>query len=403
MTTPEALSDRARHIEGLPGLDQLRGPNSTLQLVGLIENFLRNATTAAAEEKSMSKLDSIAYMAQNAFNFYITFPIRNLQEWSKSVDREIVNAAVSTQPTNRHSLEQMVRDMIGEGVISDHLNLFHEEFGQHHLILFVSPSENWHLIKALFDIDTSSLDGPNFRVSLSHPYLKGIYPRINNGVAPWPTSVSVTDVHDIMLQLIDDAVKERGHKLEDITTPQNMFWGDGKVHLAPTIIDGISAIIYTNSYGVAETGEFSCKGYPNIPALTLRLNPSFLASVRPLAEGEYLRYVPKEAQEHWERIRQEREQRGADDQHAEEPKESKRTEAFNPRDPQGYYKTLGVNPDTDPEDLNEVILAAYRRLAQKYHADTGGDTASHQKMVEINLAYEFLSKDDNRKNYGRHN
>lgn len=53
-----------------------------------------------------------------------------------------------------------------------------------------------------------------------------------------------------------------------------------------------------------------------------------------------------------------------------------------PPDP---YKTLQV--DTEAEE--EVIAAAYRRLALKYHPDTAGPDAS-SRMAAINAAWEIL-------------
>lgn len=50
------------------------------------------------------------------------------------------------------------------------------------------------------------------------------------------------------------------------------------------------------------------------------------------------------------------------------------------------YKVLQVDPEADPE----VIQAAYRRLAQKYHpdVDAGGEGAA--RMVALNAAWEIL-------------
>jgi curved DNA-binding protein CbpA len=50
------------------------------------------------------------------------------------------------------------------------------------------------------------------------------------------------------------------------------------------------------------------------------------------------------------------------------------------------YKILQV----DPEAENEVIEAAYRRLARKYHPDVSPDPESHEKMIAINKAWEQL-------------
>ena len=50
------------------------------------------------------------------------------------------------------------------------------------------------------------------------------------------------------------------------------------------------------------------------------------------------------------------------------------------------YKVLQV----DPEAEREVIEAAYRRLARKYHPDVSPDPESHEKMIAINQAWEQL-------------
>ena len=59
-------------------------------------------------------------------------------------------------------------------------------------------------------------------------------------------------------------------------------------------------------------------------------------------------------------------------------------------EPRDAYKILQVDPDADLE----VIQAAYRRLARKFHPDlTGGSTdaaSSEVRMVEINAAWDRL-------------
>ncbi|MBC7232182.1 MAG: tetratricopeptide repeat protein [Chloroflexi bacterium] len=52
-----------------------------------------------------------------------------------------------------------------------------------------------------------------------------------------------------------------------------------------------------------------------------------------------------------------------------------------------YYRILQVDPDAD----QEVIEAAYRRLAQKYHPDVNQSAdAAAEHMKKINIAYETL-------------
>ena len=50
------------------------------------------------------------------------------------------------------------------------------------------------------------------------------------------------------------------------------------------------------------------------------------------------------------------------------------------------YKTLQVDPEADPE----VIQAAYRRLAQKWHPDVASGQEAEDRMVAINRAWEVL-------------
>ncbi len=50
------------------------------------------------------------------------------------------------------------------------------------------------------------------------------------------------------------------------------------------------------------------------------------------------------------------------------------------------YKLLQVDSEADPD----VIQAAYRRLAQKFHPDVAGGPESAERMVAINAAWEIL-------------
>jgi curved DNA-binding protein CbpA len=58
------------------------------------------------------------------------------------------------------------------------------------------------------------------------------------------------------------------------------------------------------------------------------------------------------------------------------------------------YKTLQV--DSEAED--EVIQAAYRRLARKYHPDVAGDEAA-DRMAAINAAWGLIGDPDARRRY----
>jgi curved DNA-binding protein CbpA len=64
--------------------------------------------------------------------------------------------------------------------------------------------------------------------------------------------------------------------------------------------------------------------------------------------------------------------------------------------PADAYKVLQV----DPEAEDEVIQAAYRRLAQKYHPDVvGPESAASGRMTAINKAYETLRDPARRRAY----
>jgi len=60
-----------------------------------------------------------------------------------------------------------------------------------------------------------------------------------------------------------------------------------------------------------------------------------------------------------------------------------------------YYKILQLDPSAEPE----VIAAAYKRLALKYHPDTNKELESNLKMQEINAAYQILSDPVKRAEY----
>jgi curved DNA-binding protein CbpA len=57
------------------------------------------------------------------------------------------------------------------------------------------------------------------------------------------------------------------------------------------------------------------------------------------------------------------------------------------------YRVLQVVPDAD----QDVIRAAYRALARRYHAD--GTTPDHERMAELNGAYEQVGRPERRVAY----
>ena len=60
-----------------------------------------------------------------------------------------------------------------------------------------------------------------------------------------------------------------------------------------------------------------------------------------------------------------------------------------------YYAILQVHPNAE----KEVINAAYRRLALKYHPDVNPAPEAPERMKEINTAYQVLSDPTKRASY----
>ena len=61
------------------------------------------------------------------------------------------------------------------------------------------------------------------------------------------------------------------------------------------------------------------------------------------------------------------------------------------------YKVLQV----DPEAEDEVIQAAYRRLARKYHPDLAETPEAAARMAAINAAWEMIGDPASRAAYDR--
>ena len=61
------------------------------------------------------------------------------------------------------------------------------------------------------------------------------------------------------------------------------------------------------------------------------------------------------------------------------------------------YEILQVDPRAEPE----VLEAAYRRLARKYHPDVSQSSDGARRMKELNAAYEVLRDPVRRADYDR--
>jgi DnaJ-class molecular chaperone len=60
-----------------------------------------------------------------------------------------------------------------------------------------------------------------------------------------------------------------------------------------------------------------------------------------------------------------------------------------------YYKVLQVDPEAD----QEVITAAYRKLALKYHPDTNSSAEAEEMMKLLSRAYAVISDPQERARY----
>lgn len=62
-----------------------------------------------------------------------------------------------------------------------------------------------------------------------------------------------------------------------------------------------------------------------------------------------------------------------------------------------YYRVLQIDPDAEPE----VVAAAYRKLAAKYHPDVNNTPEAQERMRELNVAHEVLGDPAKRAEYDR--
>lgn len=348
-------------------LELLRGPNNTLKLAKVIEE----ATVFSGSDKAYDGVDTT--IRQHA--------IFSLQEWAKKTNNGVLRAASLEPPTNKEQLVRSVGKAIKNEGLSPNLDLT-GLFVYHGKGNYQARQDQWALIKTLFNIDTTGI-------------------RIDQDGVWWMpgthsnAEVDINRINDYLHELVEASIRKGGgNPIKD----SNSFLNRGKPFTrttGKTAIDGVTASITTEKY---PQYAFNASGMPLIKQVTLRFTPEFLASVRPLDAESYLKYWPPKEPPKQER----REEEPRSHTYRETGPQTPRPEgAPDPRDPKGYFKTLGVNPDIDPEDLEEVLLSAYRRLSRKYHPDTGGENANPQKMKLLNDAFEFLKNSKNRSGYGR--
>lgn len=64
---------------------------------------------------------------------------------------------------------------------------------------------------------------------------------------------------------------------------------------------------------------------------------------------------------------------------------------------QTHYETLSISPEASAGEIKQ----AYRRLVKLFHPDSQRSTASHDRIADINVAYEVLSDPERRRFYDR--
>ncbi len=62
-----------------------------------------------------------------------------------------------------------------------------------------------------------------------------------------------------------------------------------------------------------------------------------------------------------------------------------------------HYQTLDVCQTASHSEIKQ----AYRRLAKKFHPDSNRETVSHDRIAQINAAYEVLGDPQSRRSYDR--
>jgi len=63
-----------------------------------------------------------------------------------------------------------------------------------------------------------------------------------------------------------------------------------------------------------------------------------------------------------------------------------------------HYHTLEVSPAATQAEIKQ----AYRRLVKQFHPDSNREATSHDRIADINAAYEILGDPQKRQSYDRH-
>lgn len=346
-------------------LELIRGSNTTLVLAKVIEE----ATVCSGNERAFDGVDTT--IRQHA--------IFSLQEWAQKANNGILRAVALEPPTSKEQLVRVVGRAIENDDLSSNLDLtglFTYHGKKNHLDI----QDQWALVRALFDINTTGLR----RDSDGVWWMPGTR---SNG------EVDINKINNYLHDLVVASITNKGDKPIKFTSPVPESGRAFTKTTGKTALEGVTASITTEEY---PPHSFNAKGFPEIKQVMLRFTPEFLTSIRPLDSESYLKYWPSK-----EPPKQERQEQHSHSSQEDVPRPPRAEGSNDPRDPRGYYKTLGVNPEMDPEDLEEVLLSAYRRLSRKYHPDTGGENASPERMKSLNAAFEFLKDVKNRNGYGQ--
>lgn len=255
------VEDGSRGISPLD-LDQVRGANTTLELVRVFEEFDKNISPDQSDYGGMVKYqwDPLRKLPDISMT---VIKLMRLQRWARDTDRKVTETANIDKPVSRTALEEMVSSLSKLGTfdplrISDSYSLISPYIypWDHRSILAERPIdwEGYCILQPIFGLDEDSI-------------LR------NERYRPRPR-FSLYDLPSL-LDLISSAIRDKGEVQEaSVKFPVK----EEKHYLAPTIVEGVTARI-----GYRSSME---------PQLTLALiaSPAFLASMRPIPDSIIKKY-----------------------------------------------------------------------------------------------------------------